>query len=200
MRVACVLVTHLRAKVELRNHPNLKETTAVIVDRSKGRPLVVDTFPAVVGVSPGMTQEQALSRQPGTIALETDEPSSQKVFHRMLTALQGISDRVEGPEGMYGGEARLVSALLHSVPEYLKPRVGLGEGKFPASVAARVSRTQGATRVPSDAAAFLASHPIDLLPIPSAVKTQMHRLGLHAMGQVASMGRECWQPAQLGLR
>ena len=136
MRVACVLVTHLRAKVELRRQPHLKETTAVIVDRSKGRPLVVDTFPAVVGVSPGMTQEQALSHQPGTIVLETDEPSYQKVFHRMLTALQGISDRVEGPElgtayvrldgleGMYGGEARLVSALLHSVPEYLKPRVG----------------------------------------------------------------------------
>ena len=202
MRVACVLVTHLRAKVELRNHPNLKETTAVIVDRSKGRPLVVDTFPAVVGVSPGMTQEQALSHQPGTVVLEADEPSYRKVFHRMLTALQGISDRVEGPElgtayvrldgleGMYGGEARLVSALLHSVPEYLKPRVGLGEGKFPAFVAARVSRTQGATRVPSDAAAFLASHPIDLLPISSAVKTHMHRLGLHAMGQVASMGRD----------
>ena len=202
MRVACVLVTHLRAKVELRNHPNLKETTAVIVDRSKGRPLVVDTFPAVVGVSPGMTQEQALSRQPGTIVLETDEPSYRKVFHRMLTALQGISDRVEGPElgtayvrldgleGMYGGAARLVSALLHSVPEYLKPRVGLGEGKFPAFVAARVSKIQGATRVPSDAAAFLASHPIDLLPISSAVKTQMHRLGLHAMGQVASMRRD----------
>ena len=84
-----MLVTHLRAKVELRNHPNLKETTAVIVDRSKGRPLVVDTFPAVVGVSPGMTQEQALSRQPGTIVLEADEPSYRKVFHRMLTALQG---------------------------------------------------------------------------------------------------------------
>ena len=129
----------------------------------------------------------------------------------MLTALQGISisDRVEGPElgtayvrvegleGMYGGAARLVSALLHSVPEYLKPRVGLGEGKFPAFVAARVSRTQGATRVPSDAAAFLASHPIDLLPISSAVKTQMHRLGLHAMGQVPYMIRDIL-PAEEG--
>ena len=98
--------------------------------------------------------------------------------------------RLDGLEGMYGGEARLVSALLHSVPEYLKPRVGLGEGKFPAFVAARVSRPHGATRVPSDAAAFLASHPIDLLPISSAVKTQMHRLGLHAMGQVAYMRRD----------
>ena len=197
-----MLVTHLRAKVELRRQPHLKDRPSVIVDRSKGRPLVIDSLPAAPGVTAGMTLEQALSRHIDTVVLEGDEPSYRRVFHRMLTALQGISDRVEGPElgtayvrldgleGMYGGEARLVSALLHSVPEYLKPRVGLGEGKFPAFVVARVSRTQGATRVPSDAAAFLASHPIDLLPISSAVKTQMHRLGLHVMGQVASMRRD----------
>ena len=98
MRVACVLITHLRAKVELRNHPNLKEPTAVIVDRSKGRPLVVDTLPAAPGVTAGMTLEQALSRHTDTTVLEADEPSYQKVFHRMLTSLQRISDRVEGPE------------------------------------------------------------------------------------------------------
>ena len=38
MRVACVLVTHLRAKVELRKQPHLADRPAVIVDRSKGRP------------------------------------------------------------------------------------------------------------------------------------------------------------------
>ncbi len=76
----------------------LKETTAVIVDRSKGRPLVVDTLPAAPGVTAGMTLEQALSRHTDTTVLEADEPSYQKVFHRMLTSLQRISDRVEGPE------------------------------------------------------------------------------------------------------
>ena len=199
MRVACVLVTHLRAKVELRKQPHLADRPAVIVDRSKGRPLVVDTFPATAGVSAGMTLEQAVSHHPGTVVLEADEPSYQRVFHRMLTSLQGISDRVEraelgtayvrldGLESMYGGDARLASALLHSVPEYLHPRVGLGEDKFPAFVAARAGRTQGATRVPSDAAAFLAPHSIDLLPLASQVKDRLHRFGLHTMGDVASM-------------
>ena len=194
-----MLVTHLRAKVELRNQPHLADRPAVIVDRSKGRPLVVDTFPATAGVSAGMTLERALSHHPNTVVLEADEPSNQKVFHRMLASLQGISDRVEGAElgtayvrldgleSMYGGDARLASALLHSVPEYLHPRVGLGEGKFPAFVAARVSRTQGATRVPSDAAAFLAPHSIDLLPLASQMKGKLHRFGLHTMGDVASM-------------
>ena len=209
-----MLVTHLRAKVELRNQPHLADRPAVIVDRSKGRPLVVDTFPTTAGVSAGMTLEQALSHHPGTVVLEADEPSYQRVFRRMLASLQGISDRVEGAElgtayvrldgleSMYGGDARLVSALLHSVPEYLHPRVGLGEGKFPSFVAARVSRTQGATRVPSEVAVFLAPHSIDLLPLASQVKEKLHRFGLHTMGDVASMGPDLFtdQFGPVGMR
>ena len=50
MRVACALVTHLRAKVEMSRHPNLKDSPALIVDRdtSRKRPLVVDGFPPSV--------------------------------------------------------------------------------------------------------------------------------------------------------
>ena len=33
MRVACVLVTHLRAKVEMYRHPHLRDVPVVIVDR-----------------------------------------------------------------------------------------------------------------------------------------------------------------------
>ena len=120
MRIACVLVTRLRAKVELRRQPHLKDRPSVIVDRSKGRPLVVDSLPAALGVTAGMTMEQALSRHTNTTVLEADEPSYRRVFHRILTSLQGISDRVEeselgtayvrldGLEDLYGGEARLV--------------------------------------------------------------------------------------------
>ena len=148
MKVACVLVTHLRAKVELRRQPHLQATPAVIVDRSGGRPVVVDALPATAGVTPGMTLEEALSRHTNTTILEADEPAYQRVYQQVLTSLQGVSDRVEGPEPgtayirldgleeLYGGEPRLVSALLNSVPEYLGPRVGVGHAKFPAFVAA----------------------------------------------------------------
>ena len=202
MRIACVLVTHLRAEVELRSQPHLKDRPAVIVDRSKGRPLVIDSFPAAPGVMAGTTLEQARSRHTNTTVLEADEPCYRRVFHRMLTSLQGISDRVEGSdlgtayvrldgvEDLYGGEARLVCALLNSVPEYLSPRVGVGDAKFPAFVAARASSPLGATRVPSDAAAFLAPHSIDLLPLSSGVKADMRRFGLHTIGDVASMKEE----------
>ena len=46
MRVACVLVTHLRAKVEMQRQPHLRDRAVLIVDRSRGLAPVIDHFPA----------------------------------------------------------------------------------------------------------------------------------------------------------
>ncbi len=199
MRVACVLVTHLRAKVELRRQPHLAERPAIIVDRTGGRPLVVDSLPAASGVITDMTLEQALSRHADTAVIEADEPSYRRTFRRMLTSLQAVSDRVEesdlgtsyvrldGLEKLYRGEAGVVCALLNSVPADLAPRIGVADAKFPALVAARTAGKLGARRVPADARAFLAPHFIDLLPVPPGTRSGLRRFGLRTMGDVASM-------------
>ena len=200
--IACLLVNHLRARVEMRRQPHLKDRAVLIVDRSRGRPLVIDHFPAASGVDPGMTLEQALSRQANGVVLETDEAAYRRVFDRMLRSLQGVSDRVEGAElgtayagldgleDLYGGEARLVTTLLNTVSQDLAPRVGVADAKFPAYVAARTSQPLGSVKVPRDAARFLAPHPVDLLPVPPSVTEEMLRLGLHTLGDVAAMKRE----------
>ena len=199
MKVACLLITHLRTKVEMRRHPDLKSSPAVIVGRSKGRSMVVDSTPYTSGIAAGMTLEEALSIRPETLVLEADEPHYRRVFAQVLASLQGISDRVEGSalgtayvrldglERLYGGEARLVNALLNAVPQGLAPRVGVAEAKFPAFVAARMSGPSRATRVLSDVASFLAPHPVDLLPVPADLRAALHRFGLHTLGDVASM-------------
>ncbi len=198
MRVACVLVTHLRAKVELLRRPHLRDTPAVVVGRNRGRATVLDALPRTTGAVVGMTLEEALSLQPGTAVVEADEAVYRRVFHGVLSSLQGVSDRVEagdlgvayvrldGLSEMYGGEARLAVAMLNAVPEYLLPRAGLADGKFPAYVAARTAASQGAVRVPADVAAFLAPHPVDLLPVAGRVTSAMHRFGIHTLGDVAS--------------
>ena len=204
MRISCVLLTHPRAKVEMRRHPHLKDSPVIIVDRNQSseRLLVVDRFPTASGVAAGMTLEQAMSRHANAVLLDADEPHYRLVFKQVLGSLQGISDRVEGAElgtayvrldgleGLYRGEAGAVSALLNAVPAYLNPRVGVADAKFPAFVAARTCRALGAFRVPSDVRAFLASHSIDLLPVSAGVKSGMHRFGLHTMGAVASLTRD----------
>ena len=198
MKIACVLITRLRAKVEMRRRPDLKDRPAVIVGRCRGRPVVVDCFPAA-GVAVGMTPEQALSRQPDAVLLEADEAAYGREFRRMLASLQRVSDWVEGAElgvayvgldgldAMYGGEARLVTALLNAVPQDLAPRVGVGDAKFPAYVAARSARPLGAVKVPPDMAEFLAPHPVDFLPISLAVREELRNFGLHTLGDVAAM-------------
>ena len=183
----------------MRRHPNLENIPAIIVERSGGRSRVVDSTPCAIGVLSGMTLEEGLSFQPDALVLEADEPHYRKVFDHVLTSLQGISDRVErsdlgtvymrldGLEHLHGGEARLVNALLNAIPQDLAPRVGVAETKFPAFVAATVSDPSSATRVPVDAFAFLAPHPVDLLRVSADLKGALHRFGLHTMGAVASM-------------
>ena len=123
-----LLVTHLRAKLEMQRQSHLKERAALVVDRSKGRPLVVDHFPAANGAAPGMTLEQALSRNADSPVLEADDAAYRRAFHQVLLSLQEVSDRVEGAglgtayvrldglEALYGGEDPLVTALVDAVP------------------------------------------------------------------------------------
>ncbi len=201
MTLACVLITHLPAKVEVRRRPDLKDRPVLIVDRTQGRPEAVDRLPAASAPT-GATPEEALSLHAGTVVLEADAPAYRAAFRRVLTALQGVSDGVEGEElgtayvkldglqEMYGSEARLVGSLLNAVPAYLAPRVGVAEGKFPALVAASASAAHSAVKVPQDAAAFLAPHPIGLLPVSANVRAGMGRFGLRTLGDVAVMVRE----------
>ena len=147
-----------------------------------------------------MTLEQAVSRHPNAVVLDADEPHYRRVFGRVLASLQGVSDRVEGDglgtayarldglEALFRGEAGAVSALLNAVPAHLEPRIGVADAKFPAFVAAWTCGAHGAFRVPEDAAAFLAPHTVELLPVSAELKRELHRFGLHTLGAVAAMG------------
>lgn len=199
MRIVCLLISHLRAKSEMRRNVRLKDRPALIVDRTGARSLVVDHTPRAVGVRAGMTLEQAISHHVDSLVLEADNPYYRQVFDDVLRRLTDVCPRVEGSElgivyariddlgALYGGEDRLVYTLLKVVPGYLDPSAGVGDAKFPAFVAARAGKAGQAYWVPSDAARFLSPHSIDLLPISPDIKTGLHLLGLHNMGEVSQL-------------
>ena len=69
MRVACVLVTHLRAKVEMGRHRHLEDSPVLIADGdpSKSKTLIVDHFPAACEVRDGMTLEEAITHNANAV-------------------------------------------------------------------------------------------------------------------------------------
>ena len=221
--VACLLISHFRARVELARRPELARSAGLIVERSGSRPVVIDCLPAASDVEPGMTLEQALALQPEAVVLESDEPHYAREFERLLGTLDDVSDRVEGAEHdeglgvayvgldgleqMYGGERPMLDALAQAVPERFQPRIGIGPNKFTSFVAAQTRRSAGLSRIDGDRAAFLAPHSIKLLPVPADLLEDLRRLGLQTMGEVAGQemhalldrfgheGRRAWELA-----
>lgn len=201
MRIACALITHLRAKAELRRHAHPEDAPIIVVDKAKGKPLVVDSS-AGTSVRAGMTLEQAMSCRNDLIILDADESHYRRVFEGVLRALLRVSDRVEaaelgvayarvdGLERLYGGESEVAAALLAAIPEYLRARIGLGDTKFAAYIAARTAPASGIAACPDEAAGFLAPMPIDLLPVSDELKRSLHDFGVHKMGQFAALSRD----------
>ena len=199
MKIACVLITHLSMKAELRRHVELQGKPVIITRTSGSKQLVLDRSSEAKGVTTGMPLQEALSRCKGATLLQADEPFYHAVFNRVTRLLVQRSPLVEeaelgcayvgldGLESMYGGEASLIASLLQTAPPNFDLRVGLAEGKFPAYVAAIISGGGQATRAPDPVARFLKGFSIDLLPISWENKVRLRRFGLHTMGQLASL-------------
>ena len=213
--IGCLIVNHFRARAELARRPQLADCAGVIVERSGRRAVVVDTLPAASGLSVGASLSEARSLEPDAVLIEADEPYYRQAFERMLSALEQVGGWVEGAElgvayvGLDGLDGPAVGRddLLGAVPEHFRPRIGIGANKFTSLVAARARRSPGATIVPGDAAAFLAPHPIGLLPCSSDLLDEFQRLGLRSLGDVAAQephalldrfgreGRRAWELA-----
>jgi DNA polymerase-4/protein ImuB len=209
MKVACVLITHLPVKAEMRRDSALNNKAVLITTQSIGGAQVLDFSSQAKGVSTGMSLQEALSRCKGAVLIEADEIYYHQMFDRIVGALLDKSPLVEkgelgctfldmhGTEGIYGGDEGIIDTLLDAVPSHFGPRVGLAESKFPAYVAAVASRPGQATRVPRGVASFLKELPIDLLPLSWEDRVRLHDFGLHTMGQIASLSVGSMQ-AQFG--
>ena len=201
MIVACILITHLMAKAELIRRPELEGRAFVVSDRTRPGSPIVDRSEAARGGVSGMTLQRAVSSMPDLTVLDADEPYYEVLFDRLLDSLGHVSHMVEagglgeayvrldGLEGLYGGEAGGVSALLNAVPDHFNPRVGVAASKFPAYAAARTAGPMSVVRAPDDAPAFLTPMSIEVLPVSDHLKTVLARFGLRVIGDVSSVGQ-----------
>ena len=210
--IACMLITHLPVKSEVRRYPQLRGKPVIIAESYGSKDLVLDSSAEAHGVRSGMSLAEAMSRCKEASLIQADAPYYNNTFDKLIRALELRSPVVEkdglgcayvGLEGldlMYGGEARVIASLLQTAPTEFNPRVGVAGGKFLAYVAAVTAKGGRATRVPKDAAgiaAFLHGLSIGLLPMSWANKSRLHRFGIHTLDQLSALPEGAVQ-AQLG--
>ena len=195
----CLLVTHLPVKVELRRHPELSGRPLVVTTGGPGRPLVLDASREAVGVWAGQSVSQALSRCIAAATLSADPINLARVNDGILAALCNVVPRVEpndlgvfyldltGMADMYGGMARLAETALSAGEEWLRPRLGIGPGKFPAYCAAARAEAGGWRLVPADVARWLAPLPVSWLPLERDATARLEGFGIRALGELAAL-------------
>ncbi len=217
--IACVLVTHLPVKAEVRRYPELRGKPVVITESYGSKDLVLDSSPQARGLAPGMPLQEAMAQCKEAVLLQADCPHYNDAFDKLVRSLETRSPLVEkagmgcayvGLEGldlMYGGEARVIASLIQAAPPEFNPRVGVAGGKFPAYVAAATAEGGRATKVPQDVAGFLSGLSVNFLPLSWENKTRLQRFGIYTLGQLAGLpigavqaqlgtqGREAWELA-----
>ena len=234
MKIACLLITHLGIKDEMRRRPDLVGRNIILYRPDSGarsaktlgrsiKSVVFDVSSGVSGIPGGMPLSAALSKSPDSIVLQADLERYRKVFARIMSDLRRIAPAVQGAglgkvfvdmtglEYMYGGEAKVVTRMLETAPSLFHPRVGIAKGKFPAYVAALSSDPGRATKIPDNptgTADFLASFPVDVLPVGWQMIMELHRFAIHTLGELAAQdlgnlqtrfgpgGRKSWELAR----
>lgn len=209
MKISCILVPHFAVQTECRRRSELTHRPLLVVEVQGSQRTVFDHSAQAAGVYPGMPLPQALARVSGAILVEADLPYYRASFDQVLDALEQRSPLVEGTElgcayvgldgleGIYGDERRLLAALRDAVPAGLEAQVGVAEAKFPAYVAALSGQPGAVVKAPADVRGFLAPLSPDLLPVSAEMKLRLGKLGLTTLGQIASLPLSAFQ-AQFG--
>jgi nucleotidyltransferase/DNA polymerase involved in DNA repair len=208
MRLLYLDWPHLPLRLALGRDPLLEE--AVVLG---GRPWdpgrVLDRSPAAgaLGVRRGQPLGTAHSLAPEAEFLPLDVAALADPFEAALDALSALAPAVEGEvdpahpafgrvylgiEGLarlWGDEPALLQRALGMVAPLLPgvPRVGIGNTRFGAGVAARIGVHAIPVGGPREEAAFLAPLPMTLLPVDGATHERLRVLGLTTMGQLAAL-------------
>ena len=92
-----------------------------------------------------------------------------------------------GMAGMYGGTDGLADALLSVGEEWLRPRLGIGIGKFPAYCAAAQADARGWKQVSTNTTRWLAPLPASYLPLDGVALARLEGFSIRTLGDVAKI-------------
>ncbi len=169
---------------------------------------VIDVSPVAQKVKVGMTQRTALAKLPRLEIVEQDEAAEFKLFESVISVVENLTPWVTAcqpgemflpaltPARFYGSEKQAVKQLLGAVKEELRLlspdypqacRIGVSEGQFAASLAAKLAKPGDMRVIPKGRALESLAHwPIATLGDPKLTRT-LFQLGITTLGQWAKL-------------
>ena len=207
--IACVQIKYFAAAVARAADPMLLSVPVILVRYAKerGRVAAVSAEAEQAGVQPGMALSRARAVCPGGCFLMLDTQRVDAALETLLETLWTFTHQVEIDEAAYPqtvvayldlGRLNLrdLAALGVQIAEIVSAStsgvvtVGIAAGKFPAFVAAQGSRAGQVEMVaPGEEAAFVAPHPVTLLPLSKATARKLRLLFIRRLGELAAISR-----------
>lgn len=214
MCIACVYIEHFAVTVEIRDNPDLLKKPVVIGGLPHEREPVIDcsSEAACLGVRQGMSLRQAHELCPEAVFLLPRDERYESVFMEVLAVLGNFSPVVErdslgmaymdasGLQGLFGSlddvARKIASEVLSQTG--LCAKIGIAGSKFISTLAATLAENGMAAIISKGKEAeFLEPLPVRLLPVSEETKRRLELLGLHTLGQIASLPLEAVE-AQFG--
>ena len=200
--IACLSIPGFELRASLRARPRLALVPAALAPVEGTEPLLgpVTAAAEAAGVKPGMRLGEALAMCPSLTLVEADPAAAEHEWEAIVRRLEDSGFSVEpaglgcayfetrGVERLYGGLEQALTRALEAVGSSWDPRVGAAERRFAALAAATVARP-GQLLVVSDeqSPAFLAPHPLTLLPLETGRRQELQDLGVRTIGGLAAL-------------
>ena len=157
------------------------------------------------GVERDLRRRESQRRCPSLEVLERDPQLEARAFEAVVASLDDLTPRVEivrpgmvvfptlGPSRYFGGDLPMAHRCLELAKEVLGQhglaRVGVADGAFAASLAARRAGDGDVLNVPAgESSKFLAAFPVRVLE-RAELTSVLVRLGLNTLGLVAALER-----------
>ena len=207
--IVCVQIKYFAAAVARAADSMLLGVPVILIRYAKerGRVAAVSSEAEGAGVQPGMALSRARAVCPDGCFLTLDTQRGDEALDTLLEILWTFTHQVEIDETAYPqtlvayldlGQLKAADmALLGSqITETVSVRtsgvvtVGIAAGKFPAFVAAQMSRAGQVEMVaPGEEAAFVAPHAVSLLPLSKAAARKLRLLFIRRLGELAAISR-----------
>src|SRR3990172_1806878 len=216
MPIACVHIPRFAVEVERQRRSDIATRSVLI---GEGGVFDYSLGAETSGVRRGMRMSEAIGLCHRAVVLPPDLPHYQHRFDDVLDFLGERSPAVEAGgigtaylslDGLPVETQTFAEELIDGLHRRLgfRASVGVAEGKFAARVAAQTTRPGLVKAIPpGKEAAFLASLPVDHLPMSDSMRWRLRLLGLETIGDIARLplgafqqqfgpeGKLCWELA-----